>query len=158
MKCAFHTLAILTDADFNKLTSGDLTKIAENMKNDWKDGKISEADIQYCNELLEDLNYWLPEEEDFIVKDVLTTVHIPIMVMNVEKARQLMDDGDLTATQYKDFLKYWVKKGFYKSEYRECSEGSPSDKGNIERRIDFMEKELEEFIATSVKEDIKAVS
>lgn len=147
MKCAFHTLAILTDADFNKLTSGDLTKIAENMKNDWKDGKISEADIQYCNELLEDLNYWLPEEDDFVVKDVLTTVHIPIMVMNVEKARQLIDDGDLTPTQYKDFLKYWVKRGIYKEGYRECSEGSPSDKANIERRIDIMEKELEDFIS-----------
>lgn len=147
MKCAFHTLAILTDADFNKLTSGDLTKIAENMKNDWKDGKISETDIQYCNELLEDLNYWLPEDEDFNTKDVLTTVHIPIMVMNVEKARQLIDDGDLTPTQYKEFLKYWVKRGFYKDEYRECSEGSPSDKGNIERRIDIMETELNNFIA-----------
>ena len=148
MKCAFHTLAILTDADFNKLTSGDLTKIAENMKNDWKDGKISEADIQYCNELLEDLNYWLPEDEEFNTKDILTTVHIPIMVMNVEKARQLIDDGELTPTQYKAFLKYWVKRGFYKNDYRECSEGSPSDKANIERRIDIMETELERFISS----------
>ncbi len=147
MKCAFHTLAILTNADFNKLTSGDLTKIAEGMKNDWKDGKISEIDIQYCNELLEDLNYWLPDEDVFNAKDVLTTVHIPIMVMNVEKARQLIDDGEITPTQYKDFLKYWVKRGIYKEEYRECSEGSPSDKTNIERRIDIMEKELEYFIS-----------
>ena len=151
MKCAFHTLAILTDADFNKLTSGDLTKIAENMKSDWKNGRISETDIQYCNELLEDLNYWLPEEEDFSAKDILTTVHIPIMVMNVEKAKQMIDDEELTTTQYKEFLKYWVTKGFYKEEYRECSEGSPSDRGNIEKRIDFMENELEEFVKTSEK-------
>ena len=148
MKCAFHTLAILTNADFNKLTSGDLTKIAESMKNNWNNGNLSEADIQYCNELLEDLNYWLPEEEDFNAKEILTSIHIPIMVMNVEKARQLIDDGELTPTQYKSFLKYWVKRGFYKEEYRECSEGSPSDKGNIERRIDLMERELEDFIAS----------
>ena len=147
MKCAFHTLAILTNADFNKLTSGDLTKIAESMKSSWSDGSLGDADIQYCNELLEDLNYWLPMEEDFNASEVLTTVHIPIMVMNVEKARQLMDDGELTATQYKEFLKYWVTKGFYKNEYRECSEGAPSDKKNIENRIDFMEEELEKFIA-----------
>lgn len=148
MKCAFHTLAILTNADFNKLTSSDLTKIAENMKSDWNNGSLGDSDIQYCNELLEDLNYWLPEETEFNSKEVLTTVHIPIMVMNVEKARQLIDDGDMTATQYKEFLKYWVQKGIYKSGYRECSAGSPSDKGNIERRIDFMEKELEKFLSS----------
>lgn len=148
MKCAFHTLAILTNADFNKLTSGDLTKIAESMKSSWNDGSLGDTDIQYCNELLEDLNYWLPMEEEFNASEVLTTVHIPIMVMNVEKARQLMDDGELTATQYKDFLRYWVTKGFYKNEYRDCSEGAPSDKKNIESRIDFMEEELERFISS----------
>mgnify|MGYP003293611134 CR=1 FL=1 len=146
MKCAFHVLALLTNADFNKLTSGDLTKIAESMKNDWVEGKLTEFDIEYCNNLLEDLNYWLPDEDYFSQKDVLTTVHIPIMVMNVEKAKQLIDDGELTVEQYKEFLKYWTTTGFYKDEYRECSEGSPSDKKNIEKRIYFMEKELSEFI------------
>ena len=148
MRCAFHTLAILTNADFNKLTSGDLTKIAESMKTSWNDGSLGDADIQYCNELLEDLNYWLPEDENFNSGEILTTVHIPIMVMNVEKARQLMDDGELTATQYKAFLRYWVKNGFYKNEYKKCSEGSPSDRANIERRIDIMEQELEQFISS----------
>lgn len=147
MKCAFHVLALLTNANFNKLTSGDLTKIAEEMRNNWSDGKLSEFDIEYCNDLLESLNYWLPTEEDFNQKEVLTTVHIPIMVMNVEKAKQMMDDGELTVEQYKDFLKYWTTEGFYMEEYRECSEGSPSDKRNIERRIDVMEKSLCDFIA-----------
>lgn len=147
MKCAFHILALLTNSDFNKLTSGDLTKIAESMKADWIEGKLSERDIEYCNDLLEDLNYWLPDEDEFSYKEVLTTVHIPILVMNVEKAKQMIDDGELTAEQYKDFLKYWVTNGFYEKEYRECSEGSPSDKKNIEARIDLMEKRLCEFIA-----------
>ena len=146
MKCAFHVLALLTNADFNKLTSGDLTKIAETMKNNWSEGKLTESDVEYCNNLLEDLNYWLPNEDVFNNKDILTTVHIPIMVMNIEKARQLMDDEELILQQYKDFLTYWVTKGFYDEEYRECSEGSPSDKRNIEKRIDYMEKELYRFL------------
>lgn len=146
MKCAFHVLALLTNADFNKLTSGDLTKIAETMKNNWTEGKLTDFDIEYCNDLLECLNYWLPDEDEFNCKEVLTTVHIPIMIMNIEKAKQMMDDEELTIEQYKNFLKYWVTEGFYLAEYRECSEGSPSDKKNIEKRIDFMEKSLESFI------------
>ncbi len=146
MKCAFHVLALLTNANFNKLTSGDLTKIAEEMRVNWTEGKLSEFDIEYCNDLLEALNYWLPKEEEFNQKEVLTTVHIPIMVMNVEKARQMMDDEELTVQQYKDFLKYWTTEGFYLEEYRECSEGSPSDKRNIERRINLMDEKLEDFV------------
>ena len=103
-------------------------------------------DIKYCNDLLECLNYWLPDEDEFNCKEVLTTVHIPIMIMNIEKAKQMMDDEEITIEQYKKFLKYWVTEGFYLNEYRECSEGSPSDKRNIEKRIDFMEKSLESFI------------
>lgn len=146
MKCAFHILALLTDADFNKLTSGDLTKIAESMKNEWHEGTFSEMNIEYCNDLLESLNLWLPEETAFNEKDVLTTVHIPIMVMNVEKAKQMIDDEELTVEQYKAFLRYWTTTGIYKPEYKECSEGSPSDKRNIERRIAFMEEELCKFV------------
>lgn len=145
MKCAFHVLALLTNADFSKLTSGDLTKIAGTMKENWADGKLTEKDIEYCNNLMEKLNIWLPDEGEFNQKEVLTTVHIPIMIMNVEKAIQMIDDGLLDAQAYKKFLKYWVVEGFYKDEYRGCSEGSPSDKKNIEKRIDFMEKELIEF-------------
>ena len=147
MKCAFHTLALLTNADFNKLTSGDLTKIAENMKAKWEDGSLSIRNIQYCNELMDNLNKWLPGNDEFNIKDVLTTVHIPIMVMNADKALQMIDDGELTHEQYEEFLRYWVTAGCYKENYRECSEGSPSDKRNIERRIEFMESELFEFIS-----------
>lgn len=145
MKCAFHVLALLTNADFNKLTSGDLTKIAERMKNNWAEGKLSEFDIEYCNDLLENLNLWLPEEDEFVQKDILTSIHIPIMIMNIEKAKQMMDDGELTVECYKEFLKYWVTTEFYSEDYRECSEGSPSDKRNIERRINLMEEKLCEF-------------
>lgn len=156
MKCAFHILALLTSADFNKLTSGDLTKVAEAMKTNWSEGKLSEFDIEYCNDLLEDLNLWLPDETKFSSKDVLTTVHIPIMIMNVEKAKQMIEDNELTIEQYKLFLEDWVSNGFYKEEYRDCSEGSPSDKKNIERRIDIMEKELCEFVRLHNNKEISA--
>ena len=145
MKCAFHTLALLTNAEFNKLTSGDLTKIAENMKADWENNSLSSGNIKYCNELMNNLNEWLPDNSEFVAKDVLTTIHIPIMVMNADKATQMIDDGEITVEQYKDFLKQWVNDGFYDTEYRECSEGSPSDKRNIERRIGLMEEKLCEF-------------
>ena len=152
MKCAFHVLTLLTDETFNRLTSGDLTKIAESMKNKWKEGKLSQSDIEYCNILLENLNRFLPDEEEFISKDIITTVHIPIMVMNLEKATQLIDDGVITEQQYRDFLTYWVTEGFYEEEYRECSEGSPSDKGNIERRIELMEQSLYQYLG--IEDDI----
>lgn len=149
MRCALHVLALLTNADFNKLTGTNLTKITETMKDDWSNGKLSEQTIEYCNSLLEDLNYWLPDEEEFNSKEILTSLHIPIMVMNAEKARQMMDDDELTATQYKAFLKYWVTEGFYCDKYKECSEGTPSDRKNIDSRIDFMENALYDFIDTN---------
>lgn len=153
MKCAFHTLALLTNAEFNKLTSGDLTKIAESMKTNWENNDLSMGNIKYCNDLMNNLNKWLPENCQFNAKDVLTTVHIPILVMNADKATQMIDDGELTTEQYKDFLSYWVNEGFYKEQYRECSEGSPSDKRNIERRIDFMEKSLFDYLYSNFELD-----
>ena len=153
MKCAFCVLALLTGSDFNKLTSSDLTKIAENLRDNWENNKLTEFDIEYCNNLLEDLNLWLPDEETFDGKKILTSVHIPILAMNTEKAKQMMDDGELTMEQYKDFLKYWVTTGFNSSEYTKFSEGSPSDKKNVEARIDIMEKELCRFIGLETEND-----
>ena len=146
MKCALYVLAVLTNSDFNKYETGNLEKFSESMKIKWSEGSISKLDIKYCNDFLEKLNMYLPNQNKFDSKEILTTVHIPIMVMNVEKANQMIDDKELTLDKYKDFLKYWVNDGFYDKEYTKCSINSPFDKKNIEHRINYMEKRLCDFI------------
>jgi hypothetical protein len=147
MRCAFHILTILSGADYNKLTSGDLTKIAQNMKEEWANGNFSEVDIDYCNDLLEALNQWLPNDDSGIdMSKILTTIHTPILVMNVEKAKQLIEDELLTVEDYKRFLMHWVTTGFYCDEYQKYSEKTPSDRVNIEGRINVMETKLNDFI------------
>lgn len=154
MKCAFCTIALLTNANFNKLSGGnDLTKIAETLKNDWENNRLTKDDIEYCNNLLEELNLCLPDETEFTTKEVLTSVHIPILTMNMEKAKQMIDDEELTIEQYKEFLKYWTTVGINSGEYKKYSEGNPSDKKNVEARIDIMEKELCRFIGLEIEVD-----
>lgn len=149
LKCCITTLAVLNDLKYGKLSSAtDMNKIADSLKAD-----LSERQIAYCDNLLSILNNMLPVE---VSDDILTTTNIPILVMNVEKYQQMLEDGEITEEQYKQFLAWWCEKGYFTEEFQNvCDKKSINTKTGVDARINAMENALIDFVNDGISEAVE---
>lgn len=146
LKIILNTFAVLNGYQYKRLSGAtDMVNIANTIR----DGGWTDGQMDYCEELFERLNDLLPLTDDGreeIAEDVFRTPQIPVLISNVDKYLQLLDDDLITEQQYKGFLEYWTSKGFFADEYQQYCGKNVNDKSQVDARIEYMEKELLKFV------------
>lgn len=140
IKCVLISLIINSGMEYTQLNNKNFIKTSAILKEKWK-----QEQIDYLNDLFQQLNKMLPEQDNELDK-VLTTANIPVFLMNLEKFNSMLEDKDITEVQYKSFLKYWIELGIKKEEYTLYYGKSIFARANIEGRIEVMEKALINFL------------
>lgn len=144
LSCVLQTLMLLTGFDYKNMSNNEVLRFAIQIGKEFKDGKFSIDQIEYCKYLYERLYAILPDDKE--TKKYLKKVNIPTVIMNLEKMEALESEGMITEGQYKEFLKWWFSKGIASENYlATCGAGSTS-KAKTEDRINVMENALLEFI------------
>ena len=144
LSCVLQTLMLLTRFDYKNMSNNEVLRFAVQIGQEFKDGKFSTEQIDYCRYLFERLYAILPDDKE--VKKSLKKVNIPTAIMNLEKMESLESEGIITEEQYKEFLKWWYSEGILSKNYIDtCGAGSTS-KTKTEDRINAMEDALLEFI------------
>lgn len=144
LSCVLQTLILLTGFDYKNMSNNEVLRYAVQIGQEFKGGKFSLEQIEYCKYLYERLYALLPDDKN--VKKSLKKVNIPTIIMNLEKMETLESEGMITEEQYKEFLQWWFTEGITSENYlATCGAGS-TGKTKTEYRISTMEDALLEFI------------
>ncbi|MCD7777351.1 MAG: DUF262 domain-containing protein [Clostridiales bacterium] len=145
MKIVINCLMVLGGNNYSKLSSAaDMTKNAKIMREEgW-----NQSQLDYCKDLFEELDRLLPQTN--IDDEVFKPANVPVFIMNMDKYKSMLENGEITKEEYKNFLAYWVKEGYFKPHFQSWCDKAISDKRQVDARIDIMEKELLVFLG---KED-----
>ena len=138
-KIVFQSLMVYT-GNVTALNNGNIEKFAKNHPE-----QFDKSVLNKINDILSDLDTLIPNNEE--VNKSLTSVNIPILVFNYDKYEQMLENEEITRDEYKEFLKYWFKKGIFSPRYTQYIGGTPTNKTYVEGRINIIEEELIKFIA-----------
>lgn len=149
LSCVLQSMMLLTGFECKNYSNNEVLRYATCLNEEYTNGNFSVKQIDYCNYLVNKLYALLQGVEN--TDNSIKKVHIPTLIMNVEKMEQLEQDGEITQEQYKEFLSYWFSEGIKSDEYvATCGAGSVG-KVKTEDRINVMEKALLDFIDTRFK-------
>lgn len=144
LSCVLQTLMLLTGFDYKNMSNNEVLRFAVQIGQEFKDGKFSAEQIDYCKYLYERLYAILPDDKE--VKKSLKKVNIPTVIMNLEKMEALESEGMITEEQYKEFLKWWYTEGILSEDYTATCGAGATGKVKTDDRINVMEDALLEFI------------
>lgn len=145
MKVVINCLMVLGGNSYKKLSSAsDMTKNAKIMREEgW-----NQSQLDYCKDLFDELDKLLPQGN--IADEVFKPLNVPVFIMNMDKYKSMLENGEITEKEYRNFLAYWVTEGYFKPHFQSWCDRAISDKRQVDARIDIMEKELLVFLG---KED-----
>lgn len=136
-KMIFQSLMLYTGQDVCSLSGQDIEK-------HMKKNKVDKDTVDKIKEILDDLDSLLPRSAP--VNENMNSTNIPILVMNYDKYEQMMDDGEITREDYKDFLKYWFEEGINSKAYQENVNRNGQSKKYVSGRLRVMDDALSAFM------------